>query len=242
MELTYNEQLMGKWHHDVQITETIKTSDLTQPYFIGSESGFSSQKYISAPLTRIFGDTIKDKTVLDVACNAGGHLFECQKLGIKRGFGFDVRDLWINQANWLKQNINLYNTDNLTFQVADFKILDTLQPFDITFFNGIFYHLAFPFADLAKVANLTTDVITINTAYDPSVQSDKPCLVFNTESKELEHGLTGIEGVSWKPNDDRVLIYMLKALGFKHFKVLFKSAERKRLCVMASKLTPLAQP
>ncbi len=63
-----------------------------------------------------------------------------------------------------------------------------------------------------------------------------------TESKELEHGLTGIEGVSWKPNDDRVLIYMLKALGFKHFKVLFKSAERKRLCVMASKLTPLAQP
>jgi len=47
MEPTYNEQLMGKWHHDIQITETLKTSDLTQPYFIGSESGFSRQKYIS---------------------------------------------------------------------------------------------------------------------------------------------------------------------------------------------------
>ena len=104
MELTYNADIMGNWHHDVQVTDAIRTSDLSGPY---DGKKYTNKEHIGQLFSKLYGENLKDKTFLDCACNAGGSLFELQRHGIKSGYGFDVRDLWINQALWLKQNINI---------------------------------------------------------------------------------------------------------------------------------------
>jgi tRNA (mo5U34)-methyltransferase len=234
-KIEYPESL-GKWHHDIQITENLRTSDLSAPY---DGNKFTSKKYLLDLLQVIFNKDLANKTVLDVACNAGGHLFELQSSGIKEGFGFDVRPLWISQANWLKENISLYDTSNLKFKVGNFDILNSItRKFDIALFNGIFYHLANPILNLQQVCNLTEDLIVVNTAYAPEADNNKSCLVLKFEPDKMEAGLSGIEAISWLPNSS-VVTYVLKFFGFKYFKTLFKSVENKRLCIVASKLTPI---
>ena len=112
------------------------------------------KEHVVNDVQKLYGDSFSEKKVLDVACNAGAHLFECQMFGIKSGFGFDVRQYWIDQANWLKDKIDLMDTSNLHFQVADMKILSEFIPssYDIVFFNGILYHLENPFLHLKTIA------------------------------------------------------------------------------------------
>ena len=233
--IVYPENL-GKWHHDIQITDTLRTSDLSEPY---DGKNFTNKKYVLDFLKTVFNNELKNKTVLDVACNAGGHLFELQSSGIKSGFGFDVRPIWIAQANWLKKNISLYKTNNLKFETGGFDVLNSLeQKFDIALFNGIFYHLANPVANLYQVCNLTNDLIMVNTAYTPEMENSKSCLVLKFEPSTIEAGLSGIEAISWLPNSS-VITDILKFFGFKYFKVLFKNEENKRMCIVATKLTPV---
>lgn len=223
---------LGAWHHDVQVTETVRTSALSVPY---DGKNFTSKKYLKEALLKLYGEQLKNKTVLDVACNAGGHLFELQSLGIKAGLGFDVRQSWIDQALWLKRNVNLYNTDNLEFQCSDIKLLASLEHFDITLFNGIFYHLADPVHHLLKACEITNETIVINTAYSVHFESRSiDGLQFKMESKEMEHGLSGVEGISWLPTEN-VLKRILNSAGFKNIKCLFKNKDAGRLCLVAQR-------
>jgi hypothetical protein len=190
---------------------------------------------------------------LDIACNAGGNTWACQNIGtgIKSGFGFDLRPTWIDQANWLKANIDLYPTDHINFAVGSFELLDNRQDtFDISLFNGIFYHLADPYAALAKVAAITNETIIINTTYVASMSDEKPCLVLNRENTDTaaKPFLCGKGGIAWVPNGEQVLFAMLKDLGFVEFRVIFKSPTLYsgpnpgafgRMCVAASKVKGL---
>lgn len=236
MEPIYDKERLGNWHQDIRVTTTLKTGDLSEPY---NGKSHVSQTYLADYLSELYGDSLKEKTVLDCACNAGGALFESQRVGINYGFGFDVRQTWIDQAEWLKENINIYSTQNLVFKCGGFDLLTTHQPYDISFFNGIFYHLTNPILELTKVANLTKDLIFVNTAYDNNCKETRPCLTFKVEGKGIEEGLTGVEGISWLPNGEQVIIETLKLLGFKNHRLLFKNPEVRRLCVVASKLTSL---
>lgn len=236
MALIYDKEKLGNWHQNIQVTNKIKTGDLSEPY---NGKSHVSQTYLADYLSELYGEKLNEKTVLDCACNAGGALFELQRVGINYGFGFDVRQTWIDQAEWLKENINIYSTQNLVFKCGGFDLLTTHQPYDISFFNGIFYHLTNPILELTRVANLTKDLIVVNTTYDPSCKETKPCLVFKIEGKSLEEGLTGVEGISWFPNGEGLIIEVLKSLGFTNHKVMFKNPEVRRLCVVASKLSEL---
>ncbi len=236
MEPIYETDKMGNWHQDVQVTKDLKTSQLSDPY---NGKSFVSQLYIADLMQSIFGDSLKEKTVLDTACNAGGSLYSLQSVGIKKGFGFDIRQSWIDQAEWLKKNINLYSTKNLSFECGGFELIDKKKTYDVSLFNGIFYHLTNPILELSKVASVTNDVIMVNTAYDVRCQETRPCLVYKMEGSAIEEGLTGVEGISWLPNSEQLIINVLKKLGFVNVKLLFKQPEVNRLCVIASKITSL---
>lgn len=228
----YDLDALGVFHQDIEINENLRTSELSDPYHW--KKTYSNHSSIAKFLKTLYKESLKEKTMLSTACNAGAQLFECQKIGIKEGYGFDVRELWIKQANWLKQNITSYNTDNLFFRTHGFDELTADKTYDVSFFDGIFYHLANPFLHLSKVASITNEIITVNTAYDSSSDS-KPALIFKMEGKGIDEGLTGIEGVSWLPNDERVIKLMLQDLGFIEFKLFFKNPSHGRLCLIGSK-------
>lgn len=59
----------------------------------------------------------KNKTILDLGCNAGGMLFPIAKT-IKYGFGYDFDEDAISLANKIKKDNNI---NNLDFYVMDFE-------------------------------------------------------------------------------------------------------------------------
>lgn len=230
----YDSNVMGNWHHDIAIAEGVRTSHLSGPY---DRHAFTNKERIAKEISSIYGADLKDKNILDIACNAGGHLFELNRFGIKAGFGFDVRPLWINQAHWVQRNIDV-PCDNLKFVVGGFEVLSGFAPmhFHLSLFNGIFYHLANPIAELEKVAEKTSELIIVNTAYAPGESDDSPALVCKHESSKAEHGLSGVEGLSWLPNGEVVLYEILKHLGFPYHRLMFKDESKKRLAVIASRM------
>jgi tRNA (mo5U34)-methyltransferase len=229
----YDVNLMGDWHHDIAINSSVRTSHLSSPY---DSRGYVNKEAIAKKIKAIYGDALSDKSVLDVACNAGGHLYALNRCGIKSGFGFDVRSMWIEQAQWVRRNIDI-PCDNLQFVQGNFDVLNDLPDnyFNISLFNGIFYHLADPIAELAKVAAKTSELIIVNTAYAPGPADSPPALICKIESARIEVGLTGVDGLSWYPNGELVLYQILKHLGFPYVKLMLKNLEKKRLAVIASK-------
>lgn len=233
----YNVDSLGKWHHDIAIADGVRTSHLSAPY---NGNAFVCKEKIANDIKNIYGDSLKDKKVLDVACNAGGHLFELNRFGIKSGFGFDIRSLWIKQASWVQRNIDI-PCDNLLIAKGSFDVLQHFadRHFHLSLFNGIFYHLANPISELEKVANKTSELLIVNTAYDPDSNCSNPALICKNESSAMEHGLSGVEGLSWHPNGEQVLFKILAHLGFPHSKLSFKNPENRRLEVIASRVPDL---
>ena len=54
-----------------------------------------------------------------------------------------------------------------------------------------------------------------------------------------QDALSGIEGVSWVPNGEQVLMSILRPLGRVEFRLQFKNPMAKRLCLFASKIKGL---
>lgn len=239
----YQATNLGPWHHDIEITPSVRTSDLSLESYNNNRHGFIKHEREAKEIFNIYGADMYKKSILDCACNAGAHLFECAKIcGMEFGYGFDVRSMWIKQAIWAQDHITSYKTDKISLGVHGFDQLPR-ERFHVSFFNGIFYHLANPFLELTKVANLTTEIITINTACIISPDDVPPALIFKLEGKSDTDGLSGVEGVSWLPNGEEVLKELLRSLGFKYFKLVFKNAcERPafdRLLLIASKVPGL---
>lgn len=230
--MTYNQEELGLWHHDIDLKNGSRTGSLSAPY---NGKAHVNKDGIAKEIFDLYGSSLKNKKVLDIACNAGGHLYSLNKYGIAYGLGFDVREAWIKQANWVQQ---ITKDTNLKFVNSSFEILDNCDVFDIALFNGIFYHLFDPLEALKKVADKTTELLTINTAYQPSTDA-MPAMICRVESKRIEDGLSGVEGISWAPNGEQVLIDILKPLGFIEFNLRFKNPEAKRLCLFASKVKGL---
>ena len=231
----YDVKTMGNWHHDIVIDAKTRTRDLSPPS--SEAAGYQNKDYVVDILSNIYENGLRDKNILDVACNAGGHLFSLNRVGIKHGFGFDVRKMWINQAEWVKRNIDCENS-RLEFKTGSFKLLNKFEDnyFHVSLFNGIFYHLADPVSHLISVAKKTSETIMINTAYEPDSEVDKPALVFGLESSKPEHALSGVEGISWKPNGEIVLFNLMRHLGFSKCRLLFKKPQEKRLAIIATRV------
>jgi SAM-dependent methyltransferase len=100
----------------------------------------------------------------------------------------------------------------IEFRVCDLYELPKrgLTPFDITLFNGIFYHLPDPVSGLKVAADLTRELLIVNTA----TRTGQPdgMLVLREESKEMI--LSGVHGLNWLPTGPDVLTRILRWLGF----------------------------
>jgi SAM-dependent methyltransferase len=230
---------LGPWHHDVQVTPEVSTA-ISLDHDYGRSYAFSKKyrpEFVSR-MKQLYPDgRLQGKRFLDCACNGGGYCFWARDLGAEECVGFDVREHWINQAEFLLRHRTLPK-DNIHFHLSDLYDVPSLnlQPFDITLFKGIFYHLPDPITGLKIAADLTTELILLDTA---TIYGEKDgFLAVASESTEIP--MSGVHGLNWFPTGAGVLKKILRWMGFKAFRVFGHhqtkiKPDRGRLSMAASR-------
>lgn len=218
-ELRAEIRRLGPWHQDLEIAPGIRTGerapdDPADPLGVGSPGMLQPGRVLDYLMQDVFPHGFEGRSVLDCGCNAGGYLFEAKRLGAGRCFGFDVREHWLNQARFLARHLP---SENIEFAQLDLLALRerNLEPFDVTLFFGLFYHLPDPVAELRIAADLTRELLVLNTAADPKLSGH--ALKLNIESDTAL--MSGVHRLAWLPTSPRVLEEILRWCGFPHTRV-----------------------
>lgn len=207
---------LGPWHLDVQVTPEISTRvsleapDGTYPASAGGVSFISPRAGFLELMRRIYPAGLQGRSFMDCACNCGGYLFWARESGAGECWGSDVRTHWIDQARFLAAH-RADLSDGLRFEVCDLHDLPKmgLKAFDITIFKGIFYHLPDPVAGLKIAADLTTELLILNTETREGLPDGM--LAIDDEGLAL---MSGVYGLCWYPTGPKVLEHMLTWMGF----------------------------
>lgn len=215
---------MRPWHHDIELFDDFTTGKvfspdgkLTRPENDGV-SLISPRARFFGRMKQLFPQGLEGKDFLDCACNAGAYCFWARELEANRVVGFDVREHWINQARFVQKHRTIQPVDRIEFHVQDLYDVPRLglDPFDMTYFSGIFYHLPDPVTGLKIAADLTREIIIVNTAMMP--KSDNPNgLTMAKESRTKV--MSGVHELSWFPNGKETLRDILLWLGFPEQKI-----------------------
>lgn len=221
---------MGPWHMNIELDNGLNTgqsfSEAGLNLDLSKNEGITLLQMRDSFLSRIdkiYPDGLAGKRLLDCACNAGGYCFWSAERGIDEAFGFDVREHWINQAKFVKSHRST-GVEKIQFDVCDLYDVPkrNLQPFDITIFKGIFYHLPDPIGGLKIAADLTTELMYFNTS---TVWGEEDgYLKCGWES--TEHVMSGVHGLRWFPTGPKVISEMLEWLGFVDVKMAFYRQDR----------------
>jgi SAM-dependent methyltransferase len=243
-QLTQQIEEMRPWHHDIHLFDEFTTGrvfspdgKLERPKNDGVSLISPRERYLKQ-LDKIYPDGMSGKSFLDCACNGGGYCFWSRERDIARGVGFDVRDHWIRQAKFVKEHRTAFPTDRLEFHVMDLYDVPkhSFEPFDMTYFSGIFYHLPDPVTGLKIAADLTTDVLILNTAMmlDPN---NPRGMTMARESRTKV--MSGVHQLSWFPNGKETLRDIMLWLDFKDLKVTMfnerKDNFRSRIEIVAAR-------
>jgi tRNA (mo5U34)-methyltransferase len=226
---------LGPWHHDIEIAPGIRTGAPVPPGTYAPELGKPTvirTDFLAQLYTDVYPGGLAGRSMLDCACNAGGFLFNAAQNGAGRSFGFDVREHWIEQARFLARHLA---SENIQFSVRNLMSLRELglEPFDLTLFSGLLYHLPDPIAGLQIAADHTRELLIVNTDFTPAPVDG---LVLNRESET--EVMSGVHGLAWLPTSEHVVREMLAWCGFPHARLLFDIAtpyKRRRMLIMAAR-------
>jgi SAM-dependent methyltransferase len=208
---------LGPWHLDVEIAPGLSTAaflDAPQdayPESFGAVTFRNPRAGFVKRIMRLFPNGLEGRTVMDCACNCGAYLFWAKELGAGECFGFDVRGHWIDQARFLARSRSGPGAD-IRFEVRDLYDLPGLglDQFDVTLFHGILYHLPEPVAGLKVAADLTRELMIVNTA----ARTDLPDGALVASEEGRVEAMSGVYGLNWFPTGPDVLASMLAWTGF----------------------------
>jgi tRNA (mo5U34)-methyltransferase len=207
---------LGPWNYEIEVKPGLTTREFAavapaDPESHGRIRLVSSRERFQQLLLELYPDGLQGRSVLDCACNCGGHLFWAKELGAGRCFGFDVRAHWIDQANFLLEHREAPN-DEMRFEVHDLYDVPTLglEPFDIVLFLGIFYHLPDPITGLKVAADLATETMIVLTATQAGYPEN--LLLLSPESTTMLK--SGVHGLAWFPTGVDVMTDVLGWAGF----------------------------
>lgn len=205
------------WHLAVDITPDLNTrafADAAYPESFGRVRIIDPAERFKATLRKVFPEGLAGRTVLDCACNCGGYLFWARDLGAGDCLGVDVREHWIRQAEFLHEHRP--DSRGMRFQTLDLYDLPglPLNPFDVTFFNGIFYHLPDPISALQIVAALTREVLVLQTSTTINV----PDGFLRVSEESQTRAVSGVHGLNWFPAGPAVIGRILAWAGFEEMR------------------------
>lgn len=179
-----------------------------------------------------FGDELSDVRCLDVGCHEGFMSFETAQL-VKNVKGIDVRKESLEKAELIRQ---LKGVENVTFSYGDCYKLDEYfkDPFELTLFVGVLYHLYDPIGALRNISRVTKKLCVIETqVIDEAtggvaewgskdwLRDYKGTFALIDESSEFDSGNAeaGSYGLSLCPSIS-ALLFMLQAVGFKNINIV----------------------
>lgn len=212
---------LAPWHHDIILNNNgLKTGDgNSATYREGRKENVSLVDVTAFKkfLSRLYPSGLKGKTVLDVACNGGGHSLAAHQLDADYVFGFDAREHWYQQCLFIKKYFQIPD-ERLKFEKCDLNEMLLKTPdFDITFFNGILYHIPDPITILLRLGEQTRKLILVDTAFQNDIPSN--CLVPKIEG--TEEVMSGINGLSWLPGGPDVLKIIMRQVGFNYSQIIY---------------------
>jgi tRNA (mo5U34)-methyltransferase len=202
---------MAPWHMNLALTPDIRTMDGNRGSRRELPIAVINPVELRPLLERLYPNGLAGKRFIDCACNGGGYSLLANDLGAY-AFGFDVRQHWITQAQFLKQHFGR-SDEQVRFEVCDLlDVADRLgrERFDICLFKGIFYHLPDPVAGLKIVADRTDEVLIVDTVAAEGCDDGFLKLV----SEGVEYSMSGVHHLAWHPTGPRVLSGILEWLGF----------------------------
>ena len=235
---------LAPWHHDIQITDKLSSGLVFSPERTlhpkdnQGVSLISPNQRFNRIVDRIYPESMKGVRFLDCACNAGAYCFLARQRNADMAVGFDVREHWIKQGNFVLENCTAQPVDRIKLSVADLYDLPKQEtdPFDFTYFSGIFYHLPDPITGLKIAADLTQDVLLLNTAC--MLPGKNPLgMTIAMESKDAV--MSGVYELAWLPNSPEALWRILQWLGFVEAKMtvdnISASSGRRRVELLAAR-------
>jgi SAM-dependent methyltransferase len=205
-------EALAPWHFDLEIAHGLRTIQGNRERY---EDAAVRNVAVVRPeemeplLRRVYPEGLCGRSFLDAACNSGGYSFLAKRLGADRTFGFDARELWIRQAEFLKRHWP-GDTSGMRFEQRGIHDLESEEKFDVALFKGVFYHLPDPIAGLERVAKLTHELIIVDSETDG--ERGDLCLRLNFE--EEEHVMSGVHDLAWFPSGPDLLARVLQWLGF----------------------------
>lgn len=208
---------LAPWHFDMPVGDGLRTSDGNDQ--LAERPNAVDPKKIGKVLTSVYPDGLHGKRFLDVACNGGCYSVLARDLGADYVLGFDVREHWIRQANFLRDNLP-GNRDAIRFEQCDLLEADKLlgeERFDICLFKGIFYHLPDPVHALGMVTRRVDELLVFDT--DTAIGENDGCLKMHIEG--TENPMSGVHQLAWLPTGPKVMEEILHWLGFPHTQLLF---------------------
>ena len=236
-ELRAEIRRLGPWHQDLEIAPGIRTGerapgDDPDPLRIGAPGMLEPGRVLDVLMRDVFPNGFEGRSVLDCGCNAGGYLFEAKRLGAGRCFGFDVREHWLNQARFVARHLPSEDVDFGQLDLLGLRERN-LEPFDVTLFFGLFYHLPDPVAGLRIAADLTRELLVLNTAADPKLTGHGLTLSIESDTALM----SGVHRLAWMPTSPKVLEEILHWCGFPHTRVHYVHRKKKwpRIQVLAAR-------
>ena len=210
---------MAPWHFDMEVQPGLRTSQFNKEEYgdvdldkVGVVNPDEMKPLLASILPQ---GGVAGRTFLDVGCNGGGYCFVAHELGAKACYGFDVRDHWIRQAEFVR-SLRYPDASSIHFNVADVKEFAHHDQYDVTLFKGVFYHLPDPIAMLRKLCDLSRRAIIVDSASRSDIPED--CMVPWQESKT--HVMSGVDGLAWFPGGPAVMKPILAWSGFPHMRVV----------------------
>lgn len=209
---------LGPWHHDIQVTPEVNTAiwkqaPQTYPESFGPVSTLDDgwRQSVIAKLLSVYPNGLEGRSVLDCGCNCAASLLWAKELGAGDCFGFDLRDHWIDQARFLLEHY-MGPTDGIRVETCGLYDLPQLglEPFDVTFFHGVFYHLRDPVHGTQIAADLTNETIFLNTA----TKAKLPDGMLVAGREYPENLLAGDDHLMWFPTGPAIIGRILKSCGF----------------------------
>jgi SAM-dependent methyltransferase len=216
---------LAPWHFDIEIFPGVRTKQLNQSTYENKDLAHVAMVHPVELKTMLTLAGIKGRTFLDVGCNGGGYCFLAHELGATACFGFDIREHWIKQAEFIKA-VKYGAAESIQFAVADAKTFAPSARYDVTLFKGIFYHLPDPITTLRSICDLTERVMVVDTATKSNIHGT--CLVPWRES--VTHVMSGVDGLAWLPGGPEVVNAILAWAGFPYTRVPYhkKGGEAER--------------
>lgn len=156
-------------------------------------------------------ELFKDKTVLDIGAWDGYHSFYAEKMGAKRVLAID-HPCWSGDGWGTKDGFDLAheliksNVESLDINLYDITP-ERIGTFDTVIFSGILYHLKDPVKGLQKAAEVTNDMLIIETTCENLTTEDS---IFIHKPERFKNQ----NNCYYSPNKSRLSELIIDVCGF----------------------------